>query len=125
MFYDQDVLNLLAGRDQIDLSLRWNFPVFFDNSGLSTTIDPLVRHYMSRPRPWDGPFRPWGRNGMDQYIRLVERHPELKVLFKPFRGVKFLRYSLQQNYKRITDGKVWNTAKVRAAIAEYERQAAL
>ena len=124
-YYDQDVINVIVGDAHIDISLKWNFPVFFDNVGLSISVPAVVRHFMSKPRPWDGNFPPWRQSGLAPYLDIIKLHPELKPLFKPYRGAKWLKYVLQQNYKRYFDGSAWRTKDIETAVAAYEQRVAV
>ena len=85
-FGQQDAFNVALG-PIIDLaSFRWNYPAFFSNFGFQYLVQPRVRHFMSDPRPWQGPFPPWGSVGHAPYVDLVDRHPALARLFSPLRG---------------------------------------
>ena len=120
-FYDQDIFNIIIGNNHLDMSLKWNYPVFFDTYGLSIPVKAVVRHFMSKPRPWEGAFHPWGQSGWSPYLRVVELHPELKPFLMPFLGIKRLKYTLQQNFKRYADGRAWRNERIKTAIADYEQ----
>jgi hypothetical protein len=120
-FADQDALNVvLAGRTSL-ASLKWNFPGFFLGRGIEDIAAPKIVHYMSKPRPWDGPFQPWGNAGMDPYIAFCSRYPGLAGLHRPMTGIKRLRYVAQQAYKRVSFD--WGSKAMRARIARFEANA--
>ncbi len=124
-YYDQDIINFVVGTDHTDISIKWNYPVFFDNVGLSISTPAVVRHYMSKPRPWDGSFSPWKQSGLAPYLKIINLHPELRSFHRPFRGAKWLRYVLQQNYKRYSDRSTWHTKQMEVAVASYEQRVAV
>ena len=124
-FKDQDILNQLMKENWTPISLKWNFPTFFGNCGIGNVVAPVISHFMSKPRPWDGAFQPWGTEGHSPYIRLTDRYPQLRPMLKPFRGKAYARYTLQQAYKRLVETRTWNTRGVRALIAGYEQQVAV
>ena len=122
-FGQQDAFNVALG-PMIDLaSFRWNYPAFFSNFRFGRMIEPRVRHFMSNPRPWQGPFPPWGPAGQAPYFDLVRRHPELAPLLSPLSGRQRLRYEAQQRIKRLIEPVFWDTAHVRSRVAEHEAAA--
>ena len=122
-FYDQDIINLVMNGNQIPLSFNWNYPVFFDNCGLDVIKAPNIKHFMSNPRPWDGPFLPWGHKGYKIYADFAEKYPKLATSLTPFSGRKKLKYYLQQLVKRQIDGFIWDRREIRSAILDYELSA--
>lgn len=118
---DQDALNLVLDGQQTLASFRWNYPAFFIGRGLDDIVEPSIVHFMSRPRPWDGPFPPWGRTAFKPYLSFARSHPELSHLFKPARSGKLVRYMLQQAFKISTEP--WGTEFFRSRIAEFEEAA--
>lgn len=122
-FLDQDVLNIISqGRHEL-LSIRWNCPAFFLRRGLDDLIDPVVLHFMSRPRPWEGGFLPWGLSGHVPYQQFIEAHPQLADFYRPFRGMKKLRYHIQQCSKAVMED--WGNETMRARIREFEKMAVI
>lgn len=120
-FRDQDALNVVLGGRQKLLSLRWNFPGYFLDRGIESIVTPRVIHFMSNPRPWDGPFSPWGDNANRPYRDFVAAHPGLKKAYAPLRSIKALRYNVQQRVKqRLED---WGSPAMRERIVLAERDA--
>ncbi len=122
-FPDQDALNLVFGKDYMPMSYRWNFPIFFLGCGLDRLIDPVVYHFMSNPRPWNGAFKPWGEAWHEPYCRVVEAHPELRRFHRPFRMLRATRYIAQQRIKSLLEGPAWSSDGVRDRIASQEAEA--
>ena len=120
-FKDQDALNIILGGNQELISLRWNWPGFLLSTGAEKIVPPQIVHYMSRPRPWDGPFPPWGKSGNSCYQRFVETYPALRALYRPFTGGRYLRYQAQQLFKGLTEG--YGSADVRNRIEVLEQRA--
>ena len=102
-FLDQDVLNLVLNGAQTKISLAWNFPGFALNRGLEQIVKPKIIHYMSRPRPWDGPFSPWGQAGYAPYVSFMIEYPFLSELYRPFTRPVYARYVIQQQAKRFIE----------------------
>ncbi|SEG71127.1 Lipopolysaccharide biosynthesis protein, LPS:glycosyltransferase [Methylobacterium sp. 190mf] len=100
-FRDQDALNLVMGGNHDLISIRWNWPAFFWGCGLEKLIVPKILHFMSRPRPWEGAFLPWGETGNGPYRDFVSLHPQLTELYLPFGGLKKARYVAQQHVKNL------------------------
>ena len=122
-FPDQDALNLVFGKDYIPMSYRWNFPIFFLGCGFEDLIEPIVYHFMSNPRPWNGAFQPWGEAWHAPYRRVVEAHPELRRFHRPFRMLRATRYMAQQRIKSLLEGPTWSSDGVRDRIARHEAEA--
>ena len=122
-FPDQDALNLTFGSDYLTMSYRWNFPSFFLSCGLQDLIAPNIYHFMSNPRPWNGPFRPWGRAWYDPYIALAKEYPQLKASLKPIGCYKVMKYSLQQRLKLQFESPAWRTPEIRERIMRFEAEA--
>lgn len=118
---DQDALNIVLDGSQTLASFRWNYPAFFIGRGLGDIVEPSIVHFMSRPRPWDGPFPPWGRSAFNPYQAFAKAHPELGHLFKPARNGRLVRYMLQQTYKVSTEP--WGTEFFRRRIKAFETKA--
>lgn len=120
-FLDQDAMNIVLAGSHTSISLSWNFPGFFINKGLEDLVKPSIVHYMSRPRPWDGPFGPWGREGFAPYVDFIARHPALRRLHRPFSGRRFARYLLQQEVKTLFER--WGSRSMRHRIKAAEDRA--
>jgi hypothetical protein len=124
-FRDQDALNLVVA-DRCDLaSFRWNFPPFFLNFGAEQAIRPRLYHFMSNPRPWQGPFRPWGPAWHAPYVTLAARHPDLAETLRPLRAARYCRYVIQQRVKQFRESRIWGARGVRARIDAMEAQASV
>jgi lipopolysaccharide biosynthesis glycosyltransferase len=99
---DQDLLNLAIGDCCTLISSRWNFPGFFIGSPAEARLRPRIYHFMSNPRPWIEPVRPWGAAWAEPYLKLIEDHPELAGLAPKRNRLRALRYWLQQEVKMET-----------------------
>lgn len=121
-FPDQDPLNLAFSRDYLTMSYKWNFPSFFMGLGLQREIKPNILHFMSNPRPWDGPFEPWGRPAYEVYEKLTNQFPQLKPMRKRMNLLRRTKYRLQQRFKRIFESPQWRTPDVHKRIMEIEQQ---
>jgi hypothetical protein len=119
-FPDQDPLNIAFGGTYLTMSYKWNFPIFFQGLGLQDEINPTILHFMSNPRPWDGPFRPWGRPHFDAYDKLTDQFPQLRPLRRKINRLYYVKYYLQQYYKKYFELPTWNTPDVRRRIKEIE-----
>ena len=118
---DQDALNIVMDGRQSLASFKWNFPAFFIGSGIEDIVEPNILHFMSRPRPWDGPFLPWGKAAYQPYERFVKDFPQLEHLFVPSRNMKKLRYIFQQLYKVKTEP--WRSNFIRKRVSDFEGRA--
>lgn len=124
-FRDQDALNLVVGDRRDPVSFRWNFPPFFLNFGAEQTIRPRLYHFMSNPRPWQGPFRPWGGAWHAPYAPLAARHPDLARTMRPLRAARYCRYVVQQRVKQFRESRIWGAPGVRARIDAMEARASV
>jgi hypothetical protein len=102
-FPDQDILNIVLEGNQNLISFKWNYPGFFIGKNLDEIVEPRIIHFMSRPRPWDGPFSPWGKTAYDPYPAFVKLYPGLNSLLKPSAGKKKIKYNLQQLVKSLVE----------------------
>lgn len=119
-FPDQDVLNLVAGDAYRPISVRWNFPAFFLQARLERQIAPSIIHFMSNPRPWHGPFLPWGHAGHRPYREAAAMFPELSVQMPTLSSRRYLRLLLQQIWKRVAEAPTWRGAHVRERLLAQE-----
>ena len=122
-FPDQDALNLMFGTDYLTMSYRWNFPIFFLNCGFQEFISPNIYHFMSNPRPWQGPFQPWGRTWHTPYLDLLQQHPELTRFHQTLGKLKVAKYVIQQRVKRLIESPLWRSPEVRDRVLRSEREA--
>ncbi|BCP52429.1 glycosyl transferase [Kaistia sp. 32K] len=122
-FPDQDALNLMFGTDYLTMSYRWNFPSFFLACGFEDLITPTIYHFMSNPRPWHGPFQPWGDAWHEPYLRLASEHPELARFHKAFGPIKTAKYIAQQRIKSAIELPLWRSSLVRERIERHEARA--
>ncbi len=116
-FADQDILNLAVGDRCRLISNRWNFPGFLIGSQAERTTRPHIYHFMSNPRPWIEPVRPWGEAWRRPYVELISQYPQLRFL-EPRKSLgRRLRYWLQQEFKMLTEyGPVGVLAEPEAQI---------
>ncbi len=122
-FPDQDALNLTFGNDYLTMSYKWNFPSFMMSCGWQDLIAPRIYHFMSNPRPWNGPFRPWGRVWYDPYVALAKNHPQLESFLKPIGRYQALKYALQQRLKGYFESPAWRTNLIRERLMHVEAEA--
>ncbi len=120
-FKDQDAINLVLGPRITPVSLVWNFPGFLLGSRLASTVSPRILHFMSDPRPWDGPLPPWGARYHEPYLDLVRRYPSTAPYRSHLRGSRRVKYALQQRYKGLTEGRLWQRDVAADAVLELER----
>ena len=123
MFPDQDALNLTFGNDYLTMSYKWNFPSSFLFCGFQNLITPKILHFMSNPRPWNGPFKPWGQAWFEPYLALAKDYPELKAYPKPIGRLKAIKYSLQQTFKGRVETPAWRTPQIRDRFLRSEAEA--
>lgn len=121
-FPDQDALNLVSANRYLTMSFKWNFPVFLLNAGLDDVVLPRIYHFMSNPRPWHGPFQPWGKKWHASYIDLLKRYPELKPYMPTLSQPRYLKYFLQQHYKKRVESVVWKCPEIFDRVSEIERR---
>lgn len=119
-FPDQDALNLVAGEKCLTMSYKWNFPAFLLDTDLRDLIKPRIYHFMSNPRPWQGPFHPWGRERHSIYLDLVARHPELAPYWPTLSTPRYLKYFIQQYYKKWFESAVWRSPELSDRVAAIE-----
>lgn len=120
LFQDQSALNFAGHARYAPMSFRWNFPIFFKNCGVESTIEPRVFHFMSKPKPWNGVFLPWNRSFVDPYTDLIAKYPELRAYLKKMSPNIRTRYLGQQYYKWIVETLTWRYSGRRPAILEFE-----
>ena len=121
-FLDQSALNAVSRLQHVPMSLRWNFPAFLMNCNVERQIRPVIYHFMSNPRPWNGAFLPWTKDFVDPYIEMERRFPEL-IPFRPaFSLRQRMRYHLQQRYKKLMEMATWRWTSRRRALLSYEAQ---
>jgi len=97
--YDQSALNAVSAGRRLPLSIRWNYPSYWDFYSIRPAINPRITHFMSRPKPWNGAFLPWGQAEHHIYIRFAEENPEVAYGLNRFETRERMRYHLQQRYK--------------------------
>jgi lipopolysaccharide biosynthesis glycosyltransferase len=121
---DQSALNF-AGQGRFEpMSFRWNFPIFFRNCGVEAAIKPGVYHFMSKPKPWNGNFRPWNKEFCAPYAKLISEYPQLANHVGPFPVAKQAKYIALQNFKWLQETVVWRMSERRNAILRFNEAAA-
>jgi lipopolysaccharide biosynthesis glycosyltransferase len=123
-FPDQDALNLIFGSDYLTMSFRWNFPIFFLSYGFQNLIRPQIYHFMSNPRPWNGPFEPWGVEFCAPYVELVRKYPDVARFLGKFGLLRTLRYEAQYQMKLLLEGSIWRSQEMRERVLRVEQDAA-
>jgi lipopolysaccharide biosynthesis glycosyltransferase len=119
LFQDQSALNFAGHANLVPLSFRWNFPAFFRNADVETVIRPVIYHFMSKPKPWNGNFPPWNSSFSKPYQRLISEYPGLAAYSRPMSNKLRLKYFAQQNYKRLHETKSWRFSTRRDGILRY------
>jgi lipopolysaccharide biosynthesis glycosyltransferase len=125
VYKDQDALNLVIGDNVRHISFKWNFPPFFLNFGIHHLVKPTVYHFMSNPRPWDGPFKPWGNEFYQPYVSMRRSLPKLALTISPLNGLTYLRYQAQQRFKMVFEKIFWGSPDVKERIRQIEEVAAV
>jgi lipopolysaccharide biosynthesis glycosyltransferase len=124
-FFDQDAINIVA-RDHIrPISLKWNFPGFLLGSGVEQDVKPRLVHFMGNPRPWHGPFYPWGAFAWRPYASLARAHPALERYWPKFKPAKYAKYVLQQQFKRFMVTPTYRRPKFREMVRRVEAERAI
>ena len=117
--YDQSALNAVSAGRRLPMSIKWNYPSYWDFYKLGPGIRPRITHFMSRPKPWNGAFPPWGDADHQIYVRFAQDNPVLASGLNRFETRERMRYHLQQRYK-------WLYAKAHPQIGRtLAEQAAL
>jgi len=124
-FWDQDGLNAVAGSARLPMSLKWNFPIFMRNCRVEEQVKPIVYHFSSSPKPWNGNFPPWNQRATLPYVELIQQYPELAQYMPSFSRIRKMKYFLQQRMKRCHETLAWGLSSRRKRILEYESLAAV
>lgn len=119
-FFDQDAINKVMGSNIDHVSMAWNFPGFMLNSGIEHKIPPVVVHFMSNPRPWEGSYLPWGRTWHLPYLELMKRYPALVPYRKKLSPYYFLGYKAKQAIGYVRDG-TWRSSELANEIMALEK----
>ena len=98
-FLDQSALNAVSRQQHLPMSLRWNFPSFLMNCGLEQVVQPVIYHFMSNPRPWNGTFPPWTYEFVEPYDVLGERYPQMLRFRSRLTARQRVNYMVQQRYR--------------------------
>jgi lipopolysaccharide biosynthesis glycosyltransferase len=120
-FKDQDAINLVLGTKIAPVSLAWNFPGFLLGSRLESAVTPRIIHFMSDPRPWDGPLPPWGAKHHKPYLDLTRQYPATAPYRTRLTGSRRVKYELQQRYKGVTEGRLWQRGPATDAVVALEQ----
>lgn len=121
-FPDQDAVNL-ACRGRLGIvSYAWNFPGFMLGTQVARDTDVRIIHFMSKPRPWNAPMRPWGRKHFQVYADIVGKNPQLRAYWDLFSTRKRLRYELQYMYKWVTERRAYSKPEFIEAYRTLERE---
>ncbi len=120
-FPDQDVLNLVGLPHCLSMSLAWNFPVYMNSIRVLSVIRPRIVHYMSRPKPWEGVFPPWNAEASAVYDKVASVYPDTARYWRRMKRTTWMRYHLQQRYKRMHAMVTWGFGAKRRRILAYER----
>lgn len=120
-FKDQDAINLVLGPRITPVSLAWNFPGFLLGSKLESAVSPRIIHFMSDPRPWDGPLPPWGAKHHEPYLAFARQYPATAPYRSRLSASRRVKYELQQRYKGVTEGRLWQRQSVSDAVRALEQ----
>lgn len=119
-FLDQDVINLaLDGRISV-VSMGWNYPGFLLGTQLEDLAPPKIIHFMSNPRPWNAPLRPWGERYYSPYREFVNRYPETEPFWPRLSSIERVRYGLQQLVKSLIERPRWQSRAAKLSVRELE-----
>jgi lipopolysaccharide biosynthesis glycosyltransferase len=122
---DQSALNFAGKGKFVPMSFQWNFPIFFRNCGVEQSINPRIYHFMSKPKPWQGNFPPWGGRFVKPYLQLVAENPALAPFHNPLPFNMRLKYFALQNYKKMQELLSWRLSGRRQAILDVNAAAEL
>jgi lipopolysaccharide biosynthesis glycosyltransferase len=125
LWQDQSALNFAGHAKFEPMSFKWNFPIFFRNCGVESEIAPGVYHFMSKPKPWHGNFRPWNASFCAPYARLIREYPALAGQVTALPLQKRIKYFALQNFKWLQETFVWRLSTRRKAILEFNRAATM
>ncbi|MBI1340931.1 hypothetical protein GC169_12090 [bacterium] len=124
-YADQDVINLVA-HDRIDIiSFKWNFPGFLLGSNVMPSVEPRIVHFMSNPRPWHGPFHPWGERGVQPYFDIVKAYPELEPNWPHLPLMKRVKYLALEQVLKVSENRYYAGARFRESFRLEETSALL
>lgn len=118
-YLDQDALNISVAGNHSNISLAWNLPGFLGKIG----VESRITHFMSNPRPWHGPFHPWGAKSHLPYVEIMRDLPILSNYYFPLRKLSQVRYGLQTPVKRILERGTWNSKAFLEAVKNNEARA--
>lgn len=121
-FADQSALNAVSRGRQSLISLKWNFPIFLRNSSVEHLINPAIYHFMSKPKPWQGSFKPWDRRFLEPYSAALRNQPKLAPYLSPMPYGLRVKYVLQQWSKWGWESILWRRHKHYARLLAYESQ---
>ena len=125
-FWDQDGLNAVAASSDVRLpmSVRYNFPIFLRNCRVESVVKPVIYHFMSAPKPWNGNFPPWNLKATLPYIEVSCKYPQLSRYQRRFGAWRKVRYVLQQRVKQLDETVNWGFSWRRAEVLRYEASCA-
>ncbi len=121
-FADQDAINRALAGQVGTISMRWNFPGFLLDTQFVDLVPPRILHFMSDPRPWHGPFPPWGARYFKPYVDLVRDHPEVRPYWPRVGAAQRAKYALQQVYKRYKERPDLQSPAAATAVAQLEKE---
>lgn len=119
-FFDQDALNIVLAGNKNTLSMRWNFPTFLMSYSHFRDVPAHLLHFCSNPRPWHGPFLPWGKTYFQVYTEFAKSFPNTNQKTQPLKGLRKIKYILQTRYKSIVEPYIWDNAYSRGKRMELE-----
>ncbi len=124
-FTEQDAMNVAFGDSISLISMKWNYPAFFEFFEYDFIESEHIKHFMSNPRPWHGPFMPWGKAAHSPYVDMISAHPQLRNYYRPMSKRTVARYIVQQRVKKFMDSRIWKTKSIARKIREFEKHAAV
>ena len=99
------------------------FSALLLSCGLQDLIAPKIYHFMSNPRPWNGPFRPWGRTWYDPYLILAKDYPQLQSFLKPIGRRLTIKYTIQQRDEGYFESPAWRTTWIPRPSMRFQAEA--
>ncbi len=122
-FFDQDGLNAVAAWTgaRLPLAIKYNFPIFLRNCRLEAEVQPVIYHFMSAPKPWNGNYPPWDEAATIAYRDFREKYPSLANYHGRLSTAKQAKYFIQQRVKKMHETLSWGFTQRRLDILAYER----
>lgn len=73
-YHDQSLVNAVLLDEMTLLSPKWNFPDIPGFEALERDVEPLLTHYVARPKPWEAPDSDFRSRRKHAYLSFLEEH---------------------------------------------------